>query len=142
MTGNSVFGRGDPRFLLDESLAPPVARALQLVGYDIQDVVTVFGSRGVKDPEIIEWCREEGVVWIHADDRARKQHKALLQRSGTNTLWIKRPRGHMSGKEQLRIIAFVLPKLMARFEKRPSVRHYRATALNDESTPSLREVDL
>ena len=64
----------------------------------------------VKDPEIIEWCRQNNAIWVHADHRARKEHKHLLQTSGICTLCIYRKRGQMTGKEQLRILAFVLPK--------------------------------
>ncbi len=148
MTGNPVSELHSPRFLLDESLAHPVADALQLVGYDIQDVVTVLdpdrarGSDSIKDPEIIAWCQENGGVWIHADDRARKEHGALMLRSRIRTLWVFRPHGRMTAREQLRILAFALPKLLDHYETHPRRRHYRASATNPLSTPSLRVVDL
>ena len=65
---------------------------------------------------------------MHADDRARKEHRSHLQRSGICTLWIYRKRGQMSGKEQLRILAFVLPQLLRERRRRPKVRHYQAKA--------------
>ena len=148
MTGNSASEPPEPRFLLDESLAPRVADALGFVGYDIQGVATAFDpdgtgrAEGIKDPEIIEWCRTNGRVWIHADDRARKEHAALLLRSGTRTLWVFRPHGRMTAREQLRILAFALPKLLDHYETHPRRRHYRASATNPLSTPSLRVVDL
>ncbi len=148
MTGNPDSGRTEPLFLLDESLARPVADALQLVGYAIQDVVNVFdpdrtrGSESIKDPEIIEWCQITRAIWIHADDRARKEHGALLLRSGIRTLPVMRPGGRMTGREQLRILAFVLPKLLERYEMQPRKRHYKATAANPLSTPSLRPVEV
>ena len=70
MTGNLASNPLNPDFLLDESLTPPVSRALEGVGYRFTDVQRVFGHRGVKDPEIIKWCQEHDVVWVHADDRA------------------------------------------------------------------------
>ena len=100
------------QFLLDESLVPRVAEALRLVGYRIDDVVSVFRRRGVTDPEIIDWCEANDALWINADDRARKQHKAKLRASGVHTLWIRRPRGQMTGREQLRIISCALPKMI------------------------------
>ena len=148
MTGNPVSELHNPRFLLDESLTPAVADALRLVGYDIQDVVTVLdpdrtrGSESIKDPKIIDWCQESGAVWIHADDRAKKEHGALMLRSGIRTLWVIRPSGRMTGREQLRILAFVLPKLLDNYAKQPRRRHYRATATNPLSTPSLRHVEI
>lgn len=148
MSGNPVSAQPDLGFLLDESLAPRVAEALRAVGYDIEDVATVFDpdgtgrSVGITDQEIIEWCRKNDRVWIHADDRARKEHAALLLTSGIRTLWLFRPGGRMAAREQLRILAFVLPKLLERYEARPRTRHYRATATNPVSTPSLRAVEL
>ena len=142
MPGNRASTRPDPRLLLDESLIPAVARALALVGYDVVDAVAATGRQGASDPEIIDWCRRHGAAWIHADDRARRQHKALLQTSGIRTLWVYRERGRMSGKEQLRILAFTLPRLVRKWEESPGVRHYRASAVNPESVPSLRPVNV
>lgn len=142
MTGNIAFNPDSPLFVLDESLVPAVAHALELVGYNFVDMPTALGQRGAKDPEIIEWCRMRGAVWVHADDRAKRQHKALLQTSGIKTLWIYRPGGRMTGKEQLRIITFVLPLLEQRWEEHPAIRHYRATATNPLSKPSLRRQNI
>ena len=142
MTGNLFSENASHRFLLDESLAPVVARALNLVGYDIIDAASAMGKKGAADPEIIEWCMDTGAAWIHADDRARKQHRALLQTSGIRTLWLYRRRGAMSGREQLRILAFVLPQMIAKWESAPRVRHYRASAAGPLDRPSLRAIEL
>jgi hypothetical protein len=132
--------------LLDESLDPNVARALATVGHDIIDVRTALdpkrSQRRILDPEIINWCRERGSIWIHADDRARRQHKKLLQTSGIRTLWVRRPGGMMTGREQLRILAFAIPQLLDRHSQHPRVRHYRTDATNPLSKPSLRAVEL
>ena len=76
----------------------------------------MFGHQGVTDPEIIEWCQINGAVWIHADDRARKEHRVILQTSGIRTIWVYRKRGLMTAREQLRILSFVLPKLMEQWK--------------------------
>ena len=113
MSGNDASELPNPQFLLDESLDPNVARALATVGHDIVDVRTALdperSQRRILDPEIIDWCRERGSIWIHADDRARREHRKLLQTSGIRTLLIRRPGGRMTGREQLRILAFVPP---------------------------------
>ncbi len=142
MTGNLVLDPTDPVFLLDESLVPAVARSLQLVGYNFVTIEAAFGAKGPGDPEIIEWCGRNQAVWVHADDRARRQHRALLQTSGIRTLWIYRRRGRMTGKEQLRILAFVLPDLTQRLVEHPSIRHYRASAANPLAKPSLRSISI
>ena len=133
MTGNLSSGPHSARFLLDESLVPAVAEALQLVGYDF-----TVAEKGAQDPEIIEWCRANQAVWIHADDRARKEHRVLLQTSGIRTLWVYRQHGRMTGREQLRILSFVLPHFLKAQAERPAVRHYKVSAANDLSKPTLR----
>ena len=120
------------RFLLDESLMPGVAKALSIVGYRIDSTVSVFQRSGTKDPEIIDWCRDNDAVWINADNRARKQHKAKLQASRVRTLWIRRPKGNMSGREQLRIISSALPIVIDRLGK-PTRRHFDASSVNELS---------
>ncbi len=140
MIGKREFSADNPRLLLDESLAPVVAQALALVGYEIADIETVFGKKGVKDPEIIEWCQENEAVWIHADDRARKQHGALLQTSGIRTVWVYRRRGAMTGKEQLRVLSSALPRLIDNWKNSPSDRHYRVSVTDELSRPSVRAI--
>lgn len=138
MTGNTGLMRREPLFLLDESLTPNVARALALVNYEIHAMVDVFREQGVEDPEIIEWCSQNDAVWIHADDRARKEHRELLQTSGIRTLWLRRRGGAMPAREQLRILSFVLPRLIRNYGERSGERHYSASAVDDISRPSLR----
>ena len=140
MTGKPASNPHNVLFLLDESLVPAVAKALSLVGYEIESVGTAFGRKGVSDPEIIDWCRRNGAVWIHADDRAKKEHRKLLQTSGIRTIWMYRKGGRMTGREQLRILSFVLPQFLSRRVGSPAARHYRASAANELSRPSLRPV--
>ena len=129
--------RREPRFLLDESLSSEVAQALAIVGYEIRPLAEVL-EKGAPDPEIIEWCRQNGAVWIHSDDSARRDHRELLLTSGIRTLWIRRKRGDMIAREQLRIISSALPRLMRNYAERPRRRHYRASAESEISHPSLR----
>ena len=137
MTGNFGSDPTNPLFVLDESLAPVFAQALTLVGYNFVPLETAIGQRGAKDPEVIAWCKENNAVWVHADDRARKQHKALLQTSGIRTLWVYRRQGQMTGKEQLRILTSVLPQLILNLANSPGIRHHKATTANETSKPSL-----
>ena len=139
MTGNPLSDPLNQRFLLDESLAPTVAQALRLVGYDFVGIEAVPNGKGVQDPEIIDWCRENSAVWVHADDRTKRQHKVRLQTSGIRTLRIHRSQGRMTAKEQLRILAFVLPLFLQKLIESPRVRNYKASAANSTAKPSLRE---
>ena len=139
MTGNAVSNPPELRFILDESLSPAVAKALSLVEYDFVDVRLAIRPQGVKDPEIIQWCQENEAIWVHADVAAReKHHGTLLQNSAIRTLLVQRPKSGMSPKEQLRILSFVLPRLLENLEKRRAPRHYVAKAANPTSAPTLR----
>ena len=142
VNGNPDSDPSNQLFVLDESLTPAVAKALKEVGYRFVDVQTAIGRRGVTDPEIIEWCKEHQAVWVHADDRARKQHKVRLQTSGIRTLWVYRTQGQMTGKEQLRILAYVLPLLIREWDLHPAPRHYRASATNPFSKPTLKTISI
>ena len=137
MTGNPGSERREPLFLIDESLSSEVAQALALVGYEILSLSEAL-EKGAPDPEIIEWCRQNGAVWIHADDSAKNDHRELLLTSGIRTLWIRRKGGEMFAREQLRIISSALPRLIHNYAERPRRRHYRASAENEISHPSLR----
>lgn len=143
MTGNIVSNLHEPPlFLLDESLSPTVANALKLVGYNFVTVRDAFSTRGVLDPDIIGWCQGNAATWVHADDQARKAYRALLQTSGIRTVWLYREKGRMSSKEQLRILSFVLPKVLDNRTRSSASRHYRAGAANPLATPSLRPVNI
>lgn len=137
VTGNLVSGPRNPLFPLDESLAPSVARALRAVGHDFVTVVDAFGVRGVDDPRIIDWCRERGAVWVHADNRARRQHGARIETAGIRTPCL---RHQLSRQGQLRALSFVLPSLMERWRGNPGVRHYQVFVANPLATPILSRV--
>lgn len=126
-------------FLLDESLDPAVADALRSVGYNFTTVPIAFQERrGVSDREIIEWASANNAVWAHADDRARKQHGILIITWNIRTLWVYRPRGKMTSAEQLRILAYVLPDLLDRYQQHPSRRHYKADAIGNPPRTRIR----
>ena len=43
----------------------------------------------------------------------------------------------MTGKEQLKILAYVLPELILKLANSPGIRHHKATTANETSKPSL-----
>lgn len=119
----------NPLFLIDESLDWNVAKALHLVEYNVTTVYEAFNNRsGVQDPEIIAWCNSNDAVWVHADDSARKEHKKDIVTSGIRFLWVYRPRGVMSSKDQLRILSYILPDLISQFIDHPRRLHYKVSA--------------
>lgn len=80
--------------------------------------------RRVKDPAIIEWLAAHDGVWVHADNNAKIEHMKQILAQGVRTLWVYRPSGKMSTKEQLRVLAFVLPDFLQRLRDQPRQRHY------------------
>ncbi len=96
-------------------------------------------ERDAKEPEIIRWCGDNNAVWIHADDSAKRQHRAILIAHQTRTLWVQREKGKLSARDQLRIVSYVLPQLLANYASRPSQRHYRAW---QHGPPDLKHVSL
>jgi predicted nuclease of predicted toxin-antitoxin system len=126
-------------FLLDESLSPNVAKALCLVQYKFITVFEAFGGRsGVLDPEIIEWARVHNAIWVSADDRARKKHRAQILSANIGTLWIYRPRGQMSSREQLRILSYVLPNLIEQHAQHPRHLHYEVAIHGEANRTRIR----
>ena len=142
MIGNLVYEPHNSPFLLDESLTTVVAQALKLVGHNIVNVETAFGWKGITDDAIIEWCQVNRAIWIHADDRAKRVHRVLLQTSGIRTIWVFRPGGKMTAQEQLRILTYAIPKMIEELSQHPNVRHYRVSAASPTSTPSFRRVPI
>ena len=119
----------NPLFLIDDSLDWNVAEALRLVSYNVTSVFKAFdGQSGVKDPHIIEWCRQNNAMWVHADDKARKEHRKDILTAKIGFLWVYRPGGKMSSKEQLRILSYVLPDLIDKLMSNPKNIHYKAAA--------------
>ncbi len=140
LNGKSPSPKADePLFLLDESLDRNVAKALALVKYNVVAVSDAFeGRSGVTDPEIIAWCRGNDAIWAHADDRARKEHKKEIIVAGIRSLWVYRPGGVMSSKEQLRILSYKLPDLIDQLGKHPRGLHYRVSAHGEANRKRIK----
>ncbi len=52
----------------------------------------------------------------------------VIAAGNVRTLWVYRPKGMMSGAEQLRILAYVLPDLLNHYQQHPTHRHYQVDA--------------
>ena len=129
----------NPLFLIDDSLNWNVAEALRLVCYNATSVHRAFkGKAGVKDPVIIKWCKSNNATWVHADDKARKEHKKDILTSKIGFLWIYRPGGIMSSKDELRILSYVLPDLIDKFLNSPKKLHYKASAHGEAPRKRIR----
>lgn len=129
----------EPLFLVDESLDRNVAKALGLVKYNIAAVSDAFeGRSGVTDSEIIAWCRDNNAVWAHADDRARKEHQKEIITAAIRTLWVYRPGGVMSSKDQLRILSYKLPDLIHQLGQSPRSLHYKVSTHGEATRKRIR----
>ncbi len=62
---------------------------------------------GPRGRAIIARRKAENAIWGHTDDQAQREHGTLLQASGIHTSWVYRKHDQMTGKEQLRMLAFV-----------------------------------
>ena len=96
------------------------------MGYRFTSVYNQWhGAFSIKDPEIIQWVSDQGAVWVHADDSAKKDHAKLIIGNQIRTIWIYRKNGIMSGRDQLRVLSFSLPAIIENFDHWPSRRHYK-----------------
>lgn len=126
-------------FLIDDSLDWNVAEALKLVSYNVTSVYIAFNKlSSIKDPQIIKWCRTNNATWVHADDKARKEHKKDILTAKIRFLWVYRPGGIMSSKEQLRILSYVLPDLIDKFTNNPKKIHYKVSAHGETPRKRIR----
>jgi hypothetical protein len=116
----------DLRFLLDSSLDRNVADALALVDYQFTSIFKVWeGKDGIKDPEIIDWCGDHDHVWVHADDRAKREHRKQIISLNIRTIWVYRKDGKMTGAQQLRALSFRIEDIGREFLTKPGIRHYK-----------------
>jgi predicted nuclease of predicted toxin-antitoxin system len=139
--GRTLSLLDDTLLCIDDSLSPNVAEALRLVGYNVataSNLADFEGRSGVSDEEIIDWCHHNNAVWVHADDQARREHRKRIIAKAIRTLWVYRPRGKMSTREQLRILAYVLPDLLDRYRQSPKHKHYRADAIGHAPRTRVR----
>jgi len=129
----------NPLFLIDDSLDWNVAEALRLVRYNVTSIYKAFdGQSGTKDPVIIEWCKLNDATWVHADDKARKEHKKDILTARIRFLWVYRPGGIMSSKDELRILSYVLPDLIDKFFNNPRKLHYKVSAHGEAPRKRIR----
>ena len=90
----------------------------------MSEIVVFQNQPSVKDEQLIPWIGTHDAVWIHADDNAKRQHRKLLLAHAVRTLWLYRPSGVMSGREQLRALSYVLDDFLERLTSQPSKLHY------------------
>ena len=104
-----------------------MGRALRQVGYRVALVGEIDEFQGiarVTDEQLIPWMGDRSAIWIHADDNAKREHKKLLLAHAVRTLWVYRPTGTMSSREQLRALSYVLNDFLERLRDQPRKRHY------------------
>ncbi len=126
---------------IDNSLNPFTAKALKNVGYNavVQDDFPEFRelTDGVKDDlHIIPWCESHDAIWVHADNNARTEHAKQLAAASIRTIWVYYPQNfQFTMREQLRALAYWLPKILADFGKdKPEWLHYEIRVSADRVT--------
>jgi len=104
-----------------------VGRALRKVAYRVtlvSDIDDFQGVPRVTDELLIPWMGDRKAVWIHADNNAKRKHRKLLLAHAVRTLWLYRPKGAMSSRQQLRALSYVLEDFLERLRSQPRKRHY------------------
>lgn len=120
----------EPRrsYLLDPSLNPELASALRVGLWDILAVHELFGvdvRTRILDEDIIPRCREEGRIWVTADEAARRRHTDHLGAHDIHVLWVKRKDGKMGTPYQLALLSQAILRLDQLLETRTDRRrHY------------------
>jgi predicted nuclease of predicted toxin-antitoxin system len=113
----SLSGSGI-RFLFDENIPAVFATALRLVGYQAYSNEDV-GLRSALDPQVIEFCAVNHLVWVTNDLDARKKagYAAQVRNLGVSAVFLKSPRAKgWSSKEQFEVLARNLRTLETRYQ--------------------------
>ncbi len=90
----------------------------------VSEIDEFQGVPRVTDDKLIPWMGDRSAIWINADDNAKREHKKLLLAHAVRTLWVYRPKGTMSSREQLRALSYVLEDFLERLRALPRKRHY------------------
>lgn len=102
------------------------------------------GEARTIDEDIIDWLGDRNGVWLHADDSAKIKHRKQILARKVRTLWVYRPSRKLSSRETIRILSYVLPDLLNRFEDQPKHEHYevRTYGIHPQDNPRLKPYDL
>ena len=144
MSGRMNYGdlnTPSPLVLIDHSMVNAVADALALVDLPAMSAYEVFERRdNVKDEEIIYWLGQLGPagIWVHVDDRAKKMHRADIVSNRISTIWVRRRRGRMSARSQLRLLSYVVPYALETYAPFERPFHITAREHGDELRPRFR----
>ena len=118
-------------YLVDNDLSPEIAKALRLFDFDIihHNEVPQFQNRpqGIEDPEVIDWCRQNGRVWITADKAARKQHEVQIKTARISVLWLHGPPRAFPSWTQFKIVVRVLDQMERLLQSAHGALHFRAS---------------
>lgn len=102
----------EPLYLIDHNLSYKFADVLVAVGFNVTSVTKAFpGRERVLDDEIIDWLAQRGrqnAVWITADEEAQKVHAKLIVAKYISVLWIWRPKGGLTGLQELQLLSLVI----------------------------------
>ena len=105
----------------------------------VSEIDEFQGVLRVTDGKLIPWMGDRNAIWIHADDNAKREHKKLLLAHAVRTLWVYRPKGAMSSREQLRALSYVLDDFLERLRDQPRKNHY---ALRIHGAPHRTSIQL
>lgn len=106
---------------MDENLPNgPIVTVLQAMEYDAR-----APSRGTQDRSLIQWIASFGGVWITADERARMSYRDEIQKAGIHIVLVQRPRQGLSRRAAIRLIVYLIEKVIQDVARARSPQVYR-----------------
>lgn len=107
----------EPLYIIDHNLSYKFADVFIAVGFNVTSVMKAFpGRESVPDDEIIDWLAQRGrqnAVWVTADEEAQKVHAKLILAKDISVLWIWRPKGGLTGLQELQLLSLVIEHVTA-----------------------------
>jgi len=92
--------------------------------------------KGVEDPEVIEWCRDNGRVWITHDKEARKKHDISIKTAHISVLWVHGHPEQFSNWQFFKVIVRVIDEMHRMLKAAHGAMHFRA-GIRGRPTPEV-----
>jgi hypothetical protein len=117
-----------PRYVLDNDLAPSIAKALRLFDFDIKHISEIPElSTSSSDPDIFKWCKSNGRTWITHDIQAKTKHAASLKENNVSVLWVRGSPTKSASWFYFKLIVRVIDNFHDKLNKAHGAIHYRVT---------------
>ena len=89
-----------------------------------------------KDPEIIDYCKDNGRVWITHDTTAKKVHEEKIKVSWVSVLWIRGRTEYFASWVQFKVIVRVWDRMNELLRNSHGAMHFEA-GVSSGPTPKV-----